>query len=64
MKTYGVVEVQVHAFLTSALDEVSVQIHTPVGLRAGLDAVAKRKKDPFSAPGGNRTPYIQSVTSS
>jgi len=31
-----------------------------VGPRAGLDAVAKRK-NPFIAPVGNRTPVAQSV---
>jgi hypothetical protein len=28
--------------------------------RAGMDAVAKRKKNPFIASGANRTPVIQS----
>jgi hypothetical protein len=59
MKTYWGVEVQLHTFLTLALDGVSGQIHTqatlpqeksrryPLGKRLGgpqsLDAVVKRK---------------------
>jgi hypothetical protein len=62
MKTYGGVEVYMHAFLNSALDGAELSASNPgrftsgerdfsthwvggwVGRRAGLDAVAKRKK--------------------
>jgi hypothetical protein len=32
-----------------------------VGTRAGLDAVAKRKENPFSAPTGNLSPVLHPV---
>jgi hypothetical protein len=67
LKTYGGVEVQVYTFLTSApenshftLREIAVGIHCIGGRvdpRAGLDAVAKRRK--LTAPAGNRTPVVQ-----
>jgi len=69
MKTFGGVELQLHAFLTSALMEASAALHPgnepPVrlglgdwgGSRAGMDAVAKRQKKSTSA--GNRTPIVQ-----
>jgi hypothetical protein len=37
MKTYGEAEIQLHAFLTLALDENSGQIHAPVALPPGKD---------------------------
>jgi hypothetical protein len=38
MKTYGGVDVHIHIFLTSALAEVSAQLHAP--------AVSLREKEP------------------
>jgi hypothetical protein len=73
----GGVEVQLHAFLTLAIDggECSasrsghftpkvISSHYPggrVGFRACLDAVAK-KKIPIFAPSENRTPVVQPVS--
>jgi hypothetical protein len=60
MKTYGGVEVQFHAFLTSALDGGECSASLPghstsgtrwVGLKAGLDAV--KRKDLFLARVGD-----------
>jgi hypothetical protein len=60
MKTYRGVEVQLHAFLTWALDgsEWSSSRRGPFIPRAGLDTVAK-KKVPKSA--GNRALIVQPV---
>jgi hypothetical protein len=58
MKTYGEMEAQLHAFLTSALEQCEWSASRPrplypsnhgtergwAGLRAGLDAVARRKE--------------------
>jgi hypothetical protein len=37
MKAYWEMEVQRHAFLTSALDEVSGQLHAPAALPPGKE---------------------------
>jgi hypothetical protein len=37
MKTYGGVDIQIHISLTSALAEVSGQLHTPAALPPGKE---------------------------
>jgi hypothetical protein len=74
MKTHGEVEVQLHAFLTSALDGGEWSASRPgrfarganckggcVGPRAGVDAVAKKITITFIAPDGNRTLVFEPV---
>jgi len=67
IKIHVKVEVLLNAFITSALMEVSFQLHAPaflpsvsqwVGPRTGLDTVEKRRI-PFPAPASNRTLVVQ-----
>jgi hypothetical protein len=70
MKTHwGGVKVQLHAFLTSALDDewsASLRcLFTPLGTRLGLPQSrpghSGKERNPTIAPTGNRTPVIQLV---
>jgi hypothetical protein len=65
MKKYGGVEVYLHSFLTSVIDEDELSVSCPgcftpgeraprtqwLDHRAGLDMVVNRKKPPSSLPG-------------